>query len=106
MEEPIVSNSVICGSMTLNIISATAFINGQDLRLTPKEFAILLLLTLNEGKMLSAEFIYEKVWGALMAGNKSHNTLFATISTLRKKIEHFGYGIRVSRFKGYALIKI
>jgi DNA-binding response OmpR family regulator len=72
------------GRLTLNMISGMAFINGRDLLLSPKEFAVLLLLAQNEGKTVSAEYLYTEVWGLPM---NDIRTLKKHISELRKKLE-------------------
>ena len=100
----VVPKSLAKGSLTLDIIAYRAFVDNQDLLLTPKEFAVLLLLTQYEGKTMSAETIYEIVWKLPL--NDNINTLKKTISTLRKKIENSGYEIAVSRGKGYIFERI
>ena len=86
------------GPFKLYIISAQAFVNGQDLLLTQKEFAVLLLLAQNERKILSAEYIYEKVWGYSTLYDK--NAIQMTISRLRGKMENTGYTIAAYRKQG------
>lgn len=91
------------GSLTLDIVASQVFVNGVDLLLQPKEFALLLFLVQNEGKTMSAEYIYEKVWRQSMAGDK--NAVQSAIYRLRKKIEHTGYDISMTRRKGYTFVK-
>ena len=71
--------------------------------LTKKEFAVLLLFMQNEGKSISAEYIYEKVWQQPLIGDK--NAVQAIVSKLRKKIEPHGYEVAVERGQGYAFMK-
>ena len=106
-----VPNTLTIGPLTLDIIAGRVFLDSpnsntnlhQDLLLTSKEFAILLLLAQNEGLILSPESIYQNVWKLPLAD--STNTLHATISTLRKKIEPSGYTIKVKRDHGYKFEK-
>jgi len=106
-----VPNTLTIGPLTLDIIAGRVFLDSpnsntnlhQDLLLTSKEFAILLLLAQNEGLILSPESIYQNVWKLPLAD--STNTLHATISTLRKKIEPSGYTIKVKRDQGYRFEK-
>jgi DNA-binding response OmpR family regulator len=72
------------GSLTLNIPQSRAIVNGYDTELTPKEFAVLLLLVQNEGKELTGEAIYESVWGTTMNGDST--TIRVHISRLKKKL--------------------
>ena len=100
----VVPKSFAKGSLSLDIIAGRAFVDNQDLLLTQKEFAVLLLLAQNEGNALSAESIYENVWVQPLGNNI--NTLRVTISNLRKKIEDSGYEITVSRGQGYTFERI
>ena len=59
-------------------------VNG-DYELPPKEFDLLLLLAKNQGKILTKQQIYEKVWGEEYVYDDSN--IMAIISRLRKKIE-------------------
>jgi len=91
------------GSLILDIISGRAFIDNEgdnlDLLLTQKEFAVLLLLAQNERSVMSAAAIYKTVWKQSSRFDK--NTLQATISNLRKKIEPSGCTITSSYNQGY-----
>jgi DNA-binding response OmpR family regulator len=94
-------SKLILGALELDIVADRAFVNGEDLLLTQKEFALLLLLAQSEGKTLAADALYAKIWGRPMAGDK--NTLQATLSKLRKKLAPSDFDIRASRGRGYAL---
>ncbi len=59
-------------------------INGEY-ELPPKEFDLLLFLAKNQGKILTKQQIYEKVWGEEYVYDDSN--IMAIISRLRKKIE-------------------
>jgi len=90
---------IIKGTLTLDIMATQAFIGGEDLALTPKEFSLLLLLVQNEGDILSAEYVYETVWKAPLIGDK--NSMQAIISKLRTKIDPTSYYIDSVRGHGY-----
>ncbi|BCN28903.1 response regulator transcription factor [Anaeromicropila herbilytica] len=59
---------------------------GEKVKLTPTEFAILLLLAKNKGKVFSSEEIYRNLWSdeKYYEGN---NTVMAHMWRLREKIE-------------------
>lgn len=58
--------------------------NGQELRLTPKEYELLLLFVQNPGRALYRETIYERVWGEEFPyGSK---TVDLHVQRLRKKV--------------------
>ena len=91
------------GILTLDIMATQAFINGEDLVLTPKEFSLLLLFVQKEGKLISAENVYEKAWKLPLVDDK--NSLKVAISRLRQKIEPTGYVIQSLRGQGYIFCK-
>jgi DNA-binding response OmpR family regulator len=85
------------GRLTLNMISGLAYVNGKDLLLSHKEFALLLLLAQNEGKTISPEYLYEEAWGLPM---KDNGTLVKHISRLRKKLEDETSGCEIENMRG------
>ena len=92
------------GRLEINLASNQAFVNGEDLLLSQKEFSILCLLAQNEGKVLDARQIYETVWKRLIGNDM--NAVRMAISRLRKKIATAGYGISVVRGSGYVFGKV
>lgn len=94
------------GALTLNVMSGQAYLGGEDMLLTRKEFALLLLLAQNEGKVFTAEKLYEDVWKQPMAGDD--HPIKNTVYRLRKKLEagNSGFEITAARGEGYCLEKI
>ncbi|HEX9349824.1 MAG TPA: response regulator [Gaiellaceae bacterium] len=60
--------------------------DGELVQLTPHEFALLRLLAVNEGKLLTHRAILREVWGA--AYQSESHYLHVYVSQLRQKIEH------------------
>ena len=87
------------GKLRLNPQAGQATLSGEDLLLAQKEYSLLLLFMQNEGKTMSAEYIYEKVWAQPMIGDK--NSVQSAVSKLRKKIALSGYDITIQRGQGY-----
>lgn len=58
---------------------------GKDIPLTAKEFALLVLLARNRGKVISKQEILEKVWD--LSFDTGTNTIEVYISFLRNKID-------------------
>jgi DNA-binding response OmpR family regulator len=89
------------GALKLDVLGNKAYLNGEDMLLIQKEFSILLLFVQNEGKTLSAEYIYEKVWNAPIGNDK--NALQNRISAIRKKLEEKDSDYTISSVygKGY-----
>ena len=82
--------------------STRAILNGQDLLLTPKEFALLSILVHNYGSSVSASELYEKVWGMDMVGNA--HTVKEHISRIRAKLgRNRKILISFQRSKGYRI---
>ena len=61
-QEKISKNILLCGGLELNQDTKEVSVDGKQIRLTPREFSILSLLMEHEGKVFSAEDIYENVW--------------------------------------------
>jgi DNA-binding response OmpR family regulator len=72
------------GPLTFFIPQVKALVGERDAELTPKEFAVLLMLVQNEGKELTGEAIYESVWGTTM--NNDTGVVRQHISRLKKKL--------------------
>ena len=75
---------------------------GQEIVLTPREFALLEALARNEGRALTRDYILERVWG----NDESYsNTVSFHVASLRKKIdaEHAVKLIQTVHGIGYAL---
>lgn len=73
------------GGISLNDASKTVTVDGDDVSLTPTEYAILKLLMENRGRVMSQKEIYEKVRKELAFG--AENTIAVHIRHLREKIE-------------------
>jgi DNA-binding response OmpR family regulator len=72
------------GALRMDVLSGQAFLEGKDLLLTQKEFAVLLLLAQNSGVTTRANALYESVWKApLLEDSQSLRTV---ISRLRRKL--------------------
>jgi DNA-binding response OmpR family regulator len=69
--------------------------------LTQKEFSLLLLFIQNEGRVLRADYLYERVWKAPLGAD--NRTLKKHVSGLRKHLEdaRSGFTIAVIRGDGY-----
>ena len=89
------------GSLTMDIVSGQAFVNGVDLLLTKKEFSLLLVFAQNEGVILSAEHLFKQVWNLSVFVNDK--TLRKHISELRYKLDagHCGHTVTTVYGKGY-----
>ena len=71
-------------SLQLDIISNRAFLDGSDILLSPKEFALLLLMVQNEGRLLTAASLYEAIWKLPLDADTS--VIRTAVSRLRQKL--------------------
>ncbi|WP_349947438.1 response regulator transcription factor [Lacrimispora sp. BS-2] len=85
--------------LSLDVAAGVATLDGTDLLLTQKEFALLMIFTQNEERFISAEYLYEKAWKQPMEGDS--NALKSALKRLRAKLEGSGYCITLSKGEGY-----
>ncbi|MFD0711966.1 response regulator transcription factor [Paenibacillus sp. GCM10027626] len=71
--------------LVINVSTHEVTVSEQPVKLTPREFAILLLLARNRGIVMSMEQIYEKIWKDDFM--ESNNTVMVHIRKIREKIE-------------------
>ncbi|MDV4151875.1 response regulator transcription factor [Clostridium sp. AL.422] len=71
--------------LTINLETHEIFKDGVEIKLTPTEFDILVLLGGNRGKVFSIENIYNSVWKQDFM--QSDNTVMVHIRKVREKIE-------------------
>ncbi|MBG9456516.1 DeoR family transcriptional regulator [Lysinibacillus sphaericus] len=73
------------GDLRINTDTHEVIVNNEKVKLTPREFSILELLARNQGIVMSAEQIYEKVWKE--EAIQSENTVMVHIRKIRERIE-------------------
>src|SRR3954453_19554840 len=94
---------VVAGELEIRADQFQAFVGGQSLDLTRREFELLQLLSETPGQVLQREEIYQRVWGYAMAHGDRSVDVF--VRKLRQKLEtaspgwryihtHFGIGYR------------
>lgn len=80
------SNIMEYMDLYMNLETHRVFLNGKEVLLTPKEFAILELLWRNKGNVFSTEHIYNMLWSEEEAYD-INNVVMVHIRNLRSKIE-------------------
>ena len=94
---------LVAGEVEIRMDQFQAFVGGQNLDLTRREFELLQLLAEARGQVLQREEIYQRVWGYAMAHGDRSVDVF--VRKLRQKLEsgspgwryihtHFGIGYR------------
>ncbi|MDO4264858.1 MAG: response regulator transcription factor [Eubacteriales bacterium] len=92
------------GQLRIDYAAGCAFLDGEELHLTPIEYKLLCLLSRNVGKVLTHTFITKSIWGSNWDSYIASLRVF--MATLRKKIEskpgspqyiqtHIGVGYRM-----------
>ena len=100
-----VPESIDYGDFKLNPTSGKAYLNGEEMLLSPKEYAVLQLLVQNPEEKKSAEYLYEKAWGyeACEKDKSIKRNIRKTVSTLREKMTGSEYTVALSDRNGYSL---
>ena len=94
------------GSLTIDYAAGCAYLDGQEIHLTPIEYKLLCLLCRNVGKVLTHTYLTREIWGTAFDSDIASLRVFMT--TLRKKIQprpedpqfiqtHVGVGYRMVR---------
>lgn len=73
------------GGLSVDDDAKRVTVDGEEIRLTPIEYSILLLLIKNPGKVYSSGQIYAEIWGDEAYGYE--NTVAVHIRHIREKIE-------------------
>lgn len=102
-EEPIFVN----GGLKIDYSANTVYVDEEEVHLTPMEYRLLCLLAKNVGKVLTHNYILDKIWVNVLV-DRDTQSLRVFMATLRKKIEkdpsepkyiqtHIGVGYRLMR---------
>ena len=94
---------LVAGELEIRADQYQAFVSGQSIGLTRREFELLQLLAEAHGQVIEREEIYQKVWGYAMAHGDRSVDVF--VRKLRQKLQrhsanwryihtHFGIGYR------------
>ncbi|MGG4397618.1 response regulator transcription factor [Paenibacillus thiaminolyticus] len=82
---PADENEIQIDDLVINFATHSVTVDDVPVKLTPREFAILKLLAVNQGIVLSMEKIYQEVWNEPFMESK--NTVMVHIRKIREKIE-------------------
>jgi Response regulators consisting of a CheY-like receiver domain and a winged-helix DNA-binding domain len=92
------------GALTIDFPAGCAYLNGEELHLTPIEYKLLCLFSKNLGKVLTHAYIAQQIWGRTL--DSDFASLRVYMANLRKKLEknkdstpyiqtHIGIGYRM-----------
>ena len=106
--EPVSSFVFVNGKLRIDYSAGCAFLEDEELHLTPIEYKLLCLLAKNLGKVLTHTYITQKIWGHSWENDVASLRVF--MATLRKKLDkntdgaqyiqtHVGIGYRMTRIE-------
>jgi len=86
LEQVIVpEEEIIIGPIRLDVDARRCFVQGEEIKLRKKEFALLHLLIENPGRVMTRDVLIDRVWGSDYVGDTK--TLDVHIKRLRSLIE-------------------
>lgn len=104
LPEVLEDNVIKLGDLVINSSTYEVYKGEEKIDLTLKEFGLLKLLVLNKGKVLTRDFLLDKVWGYEYYGET--RTVDVHIRYLRQKLEKVGIKqcIETVRGVGYRFV--
>ncbi len=89
------------GSVTIDLTRHEVTAEGQDVRLTAKEFLLLQYLIEHRGRVLSRDLLLTDVWGYQYTGGT--RTVDVHVRRLREKVPYLGRALTTIKQFGYKL---
>lgn len=87
------------GPLTLDLDAGVVAINGKELSLNPKEYALLALFLRKPGHILTYSYFAESVWGEGVIATR--DTIKVTVHRLREKLGRCGACVEAMPGQGY-----
>jgi len=94
---------IAIGALAIDPGTRTVTVQGAPLTLTHKEFELLGALADAQGRVLSREFLLDRVWGYSRAGEIESRTVDVHVRRLRVKLGPEGHRILTVKSVGYRL---
>lgn len=98
-----VSSDLVHGRLRLDMAGRRLYLDGQPVELSARELAVIELLLLREGKVVTKQQIIDHLYG--WEDTSSSNAVEVFIHRLRKKLESSGLAIATVRGMGYLVEK-
>lgn len=95
-----VNCNLVFNDLLVNQRECRVFVRNDEIKLTSKEYQLLLLLMKNSKFVLKRETILDKIWGFEYDGNE--RTIDTHIKMLRHSLGDYGEYIRTIRGTGYS----
>lgn len=104
---PVSSSVFINGELTVDYSAGCAYMEGEELHLTPIEYKLLCLMSKNVGKVLTHTYLTQNIWGHSWENDIASLRVF--MATLRKKLEKNADSVQYIQTHvgvGYRMLKV
>ena len=105
--EHMLSSVFVDGKLRIDYTAGCAYMEEEELHLTPIEYKLLCLLSKNVGKVLTQTYITRNIWGHSWENDVASLRVF--MATLRKKLEKNSDSVQYIQTHvgiGYRMIKV
>ncbi|MDD6615513.1 MAG: response regulator transcription factor [Lachnospiraceae bacterium] len=95
------------GGLRLDFLAGCAYLDEEELHLTPIEYRLLCLMAKNTGKVLTHTYITQKIWGHSWENDVASLRVF--MATLRRKLDKNRDGVQYIQTHigvGYRMVKV
>ena len=99
-----VSGLLTCGAISIDVNRRICMVLQEEIKLSPKEYELLLCLMRNQGNVLSREQLLDKVWGIDFEGED--RAVDVRIRSLRSALGPAGNQIKTMYKVGYKLEEV
>ncbi len=102
------NNLLIFHEITIDLLAKEVKVNNNPVKLTRKEYALLLYFFANRGKVVSKNGIAEHLWGDTADMADNFDFIYSHVKNLRKKLEEAGCKdyIKAAYGMGYKLADV
>ncbi len=98
------AGSLICGAIRADLTTRRCTVSGEEVKLSPREYDLLVCLLRNRGQVLSREQLLDKVWGIDFDGDD--RAVDTRIRSLRAALGPAGEQIKTVFKTGYRLEEV
>ncbi|QSR89411.1 winged helix-turn-helix domain-containing protein [Methylacidiphilum caldifontis] len=99
-KSPVDKHILKIGNLTIDLKNSRVWKGTKEIKLTPKEFSLLVLLANQKNNIISAEDIFNQLWGDYSKASSINNVIQVHMSGLRKKLEECGLSSLITTVRG------
>ncbi|MTG98192.1 response regulator [Myroides sp. BIT-d1] len=94
------NNSIKINNLELFPDEFTVLVNGKEMEMNNKEFALLQYLVINKNRLLTKAAIAENIWGDYMDEVDSYDFVYSQVKNLRKKLKQYQADLEIKSIYG------